>query len=568
MQVSILQFFFIAMRYTFLHSLFFVACTVTLALSQTPNAYNEIGYFTDQDHQPIDGYVDMTYQPKTKEEYSMMLGEDYTPGYYYDLNGKKIEGTIRYSYSDGFIRFKSYANGEEKSEKIKPEMCLAYVIGRDSFVVIKDFTVERELLSVPIDKPEFAEVLATIGDLTFYQHTRTGVNVSKGSNELVYTFIVQRGKGPLVSFPRGFAKFKEVATPCFRKVTLLANGLDAGTMTHKDLPAMIHILQYHTLAANHTKIYYSLSWEELRDSSEQGYQYYAEISHVNFATWNMRYFLKDGTPLYNGSFISQFPQKAKAFDFSFEEITPSEKKNGLFTFYFPDGRIRKTVEYKNNEITGDVKTYWHNGQIHYVYQKKTPSTHEYSVVADLSGKNILDAEGSGTETLYDSLQKRTVTRTYNDKQLKDSYFTDTTGTKIYQYCKNHAFLADAEERGQIKFAKRFNYPKSALSKSAYGMVIVRILADREGNTIKTNLVKGFDAEGDKAVLGYCYMKYRGKAWIPVKVDKVAVPQEILLTFVVELEPFSRYSGSYHYNSPWSTRMMMAPPGLSIPLGPR
>jgi antitoxin component YwqK of YwqJK toxin-antitoxin module len=523
------------------HFVLFVIALST-AQSQTVSPFYEIGYFTDADRQPIDGFIDITYEPKTREDYGLTLGADFTPGCYYNLQGEKVNGRIQYTFNDNFFRF-TPPSGGSKFEKITPAMCSAYVIGKDSFTVIRDFTIERELATIPFHEPEFAEVLTTIGDLTFYQHTRVG------QNKLLYTYMVKRGKeGKLVSFPKGKNKFKAVALDYFSSVPYLVTGINDETMSDNDLLNMIKYMDFANRTAKKEKIYYSASWEELSDSSAYGYLYYADSLRTQAGTCSLHYFIKDGTPLYDASYASLAPQK----------------KEGLLTFYFPDGKVRKRVIYKNNEIKGVINTYYRNGQQHYVYEKKNEATHVYSIVADQSGRNLLDATGGGVEVFYDSIQNRQITRTYRDYKLTDSYYTDNAGNKVYQSHKNHAALYNKEVLENNEFIKQITYPKIAIANNVHGMIIVRILADREGNTTKVMVVKGLDYECDKTVLGYCQSKYKGKNWYPLKVDKMLSAQEILMVFVLEITPYSRYRNNYYYNNMWSRQMMWQQQMMSMP----
>ncbi|MDB5257625.1 MAG: TonB family protein [Chitinophagaceae bacterium] len=532
------------MRSTFLYSLLLAACTATVAYSQVVNPYYEIGYFTDRDKQPIDGYLDITYLPDSRQNLSFTLGETFSPGAYYDLRGIKISGRIMYGLSDGFFRF-TPPSGAGKGEKITPKMCQSYTIGKDSFAVISDFTVERELLSIPISEAQFVEVVTTIGDMTFYQHAEPG------QGRTLYTYIVRRGaEGKLVSFSKNRNKFKEMAPKYFKDSPYLITAIASETLTENDVLNMIKYLDYESKRAKQSKIYYSCAWEEIKDTSEYGYLYYADSLSLKGDTWSMTYFIKDGTPLYKASYNSLAPLK----------------KEGIFTFYFPNGQWRKTVTYKDNEITGAIKTYRSNGQAHYVYEKKNDHKHIYSVVADESGKNLLDIEGAGTESFYDSIQKRQVTRVFKNFKLTDSYFIDASGNKVYQSCRNHAALYDmALEHSDA--IQSVSYPVSAIGNNIHGMILLRLLVDAEGNTSKVILVKGLDYECDKVVKNYIQMKYRGKPWYPLKVDKSPVMEEILIAVVLEITPYSRYANNYYNNNMWHYQMMWNQQRMMTPLAP-
>lgn len=55
----------------------------------------EIGSFIDYNKKIINGYFDLDYAPKISLEVKYLLDENFTKGYYLDLNGNKVAGWIK-----------------------------------------------------------------------------------------------------------------------------------------------------------------------------------------------------------------------------------------------------------------------------------------------------------------------------------------------------------------------------------------------------------------------------------------------------------------------------------------
>jgi antitoxin component YwqK of YwqJK toxin-antitoxin module len=499
----------------------FYGCTLSMVQSQD----YKTGYFTDSEEQAINGFIDFTYSPKKKTTMEVTLGEIYTPGHYYNLQGQKITGLLKYNQNNNFFRFTT--KDESSSEKIKPDECNGYVMGNDSFAVINNFMVERAIGGFENTEPDFAEVITTIDHLTFYEHIRIG------QNNIVHTFMVRKTGGPLVSFPQGSEKFKIIALEYFGDVPYLRRKIDEGEYDSDDMYPLIKYLEFYKRYEKKEKTFYTSSWEETEDTSR--FVYYSEIRKVAGSLWTLAYFQKDGAPLYQGSYSSLAPMN----------------KDGLFTFYYPDGSKRKIIAYRDNEVQDSILEYYPNGQLHYQYFQKK-SKQSYSKVYTASGDQQLDPSGNGTETFYDSIRNRQITRVYKSNKLDLSYYIDDKGAKVCQSGKGAGALIAV-----APMDLKLQYPSRSISQNNHGLVLARVLADEAGITTAISLVKGIDNSCDQQVLSYCQNLYKnGKAWMPVKIDKQPVKQEILVPFVFEIKGYSRYRNNYYYNNMWMQQQQM------------
>ncbi len=515
--------------------IFLALCTsCIISIQGQKNNTGAIGYFVNQDLDIIDGYLDITYTPKTKQVCKFTLGDTYSPGHYYDLNGNKITGKIRYTISNNYFRFST--DEGKTSQKIKPDECLSYVVGKDSFTVIRNFTVERQLVSVKREEPNFVEVIQAIDSLTFYQHT----TMNPMAQNPVTTYIVKEGKnGSFVSFPQNNLLFSEIAMKYFGHISYLKAKLAANEYYSANMLEMIKYLDFHNHFLSKKPILYSASWEEVSDSSKA--IYYGRIERFQNNHWTINYYLKDGSYLYQGNYSSIFPME----------------KNGTFTFYDEKGAIRKKVAYTDGSKKDSITQYFPDGKTHYVYASGKKL--KLKKLFDVNGNALLDKKGNGTETFYDSIANRLITRVYKSNKLNTAYYTTPGGQIVYQcYNRKPATLkreADSPMYGAYE-GLGIDYPLESVTQNNHGLVLVRILIDSSGKTNNISLLKGVDTLCNSQILIHCQKKFTKEVWSPLIINNKPVNQELILSYIFEIKAFSRYRNNYYYNNNWMWQQQM------------
>lgn len=85
----------------------------------------EIGCYVDYNKKIINGYHDFDYGPKTTLNVSYTAKENFAKGYYFDKDGLKINGLLKFSQGDRELKFKLNEIDSEKS--IKAEESKAHV---------------------------------------------------------------------------------------------------------------------------------------------------------------------------------------------------------------------------------------------------------------------------------------------------------------------------------------------------------------------------------------------------------------------------------------------------------
>ena len=244
----------------------------------------EVGYAFDMTHQLIDGYFDIDYEPSKSFKVSYTIGDNYTPGYYYDLNNNKISGLLKYSQFNTYFKFKPNNNSSEKT--IHPDECNGYVIGIDSFAVIQNFPVQRDLGAFQSGKMEFAEVIEEFNDITFYKHTRIGMN-----NDVITYLYKFKGTTEYIGFPKGFAKYTEASLKIFGEVNSLRGSLSSQGYSEEDILGRIKLLKYKKKFDNDEKIYFNSSWDEVDKVSESSY--YAIIKSIDSPAFHLVFYFNN-----------------------------------------------------------------------------------------------------------------------------------------------------------------------------------------------------------------------------------------------------------------------------------
>ena len=102
----------------------------------------------------------------------------YQPGYYYTKGDRKVEGEIQHIYHmrfgkgpQNYILFKG---GDKGKEKLTTSDISAFVIGKDSFAILKSFSVNN---IVTLDE-DFVRVVKT-GKINMYMHYTSRPSSSK-----------------------------------------------------------------------------------------------------------------------------------------------------------------------------------------------------------------------------------------------------------------------------------------------------------------------------------------------------------------------------------------------------
>ncbi len=496
-------------------------------LSQAQNSIEgyEIGHYIDMNMQIIDGYFDFSYEPGNCFIISYTVGADFTPGYYYDMDGKKTNGLLKYSQSNTYFKFKTSDN--EKGKTIGPDECMGYVIGADSFAVIQNFDVYRNLGAFNSKKREFAEVLDKVDSITFYKHIRTGYR------KIITTYIIKKDMdNNYLSIPKGKNNFKKTAVDIFGEFEPLKDDIQKGKYNVDDIPTMIKLLKYKKKYDAGERIYFNSSWDEADNYKE--YAYYASIESLQDSIFLIKYYFNNDIPICEGNYTSFYPHI----------------KQGTFVFYYPNGIVRKKIYYHHNNPRL-INTYFKNGSIHWSYAN-TGETLFFEKVNDSKGNNILNDSGNGIELFFDSITNRQINYEYINHRLINVHYVDSNSEKVYQLCEKNAKLKSFESL-QAKIKEEVDYPINAIKEYNHGYILLKCIIETTGLISDLKLIKGIDFDCDISIMDLLPLLKTDKHWKPGKITGENVKQEIVLPVDFSIKGFSRYRDHYVY---WMRKFML------------
>lgn len=170
---------------------------------------------------------------------SLQSFAQYKTGYYYQKDGTKVEGLLRLEYGDH--GFKSKENGdcyisfkttrEDKREKFTAADICCFVIEKDSFAVIKNFT-----LNFMVDYPrDFAQVLQD-GKIKLYLYYSVVSHSMTAPSKTVKEWVIEKN-GVVEKLTR--KKFKELMPVLLEDYPELKAMVTSKAMGFKQTPDII-----------------------------------------------------------------------------------------------------------------------------------------------------------------------------------------------------------------------------------------------------------------------------------------------------------------------------------------
>lgn len=482
----------------------------------------EIGHFVDLNKQLINGYSDFDYEPEKSLNVSYVIGDNFTDGYYINKEGVRIKGLLKYEIKDRNLKFKLKKEDDEKS--IKADECNGYVIGVDSFSVLKNVYIFRTFGDSPSENGEFAEYMGKVGDMTFYKFLGLSANGS-----YVKYIVKTTDTSECLTFPSSTGKFKKMASEIFGSDPILKADIEKGKYKMENIPSLIKIFKYRKLFEGNTNILYNASWDETNNPKES--IYYAKIESVKDSVFHLSYFLNNDVKIYEGDFTSFYPHK----------------KKGVFIFYYPNGSIRKKVNYVNNKPKHESE-YFLNGNIRRMSKQLFSENRRiYEFVHNEKGEDVLDKQGNGKEIIIDPFEGREITYEYVNHFLENIYYLDKNSQMVYQFCDKNARLTDFKDL-QNALKNNFKYPPESIDNYNHGYALVKCIVEPTGLVSEVKLIKGVDTVCDVAIIDFLSCLKTQPFWKSGKVDGINVRQEIIVPIDFSINGFSVYKG--HYNNFW------------------
>jgi len=322
------------------------------------------------------------------------------------------------------------------------------------------------------------------------------------------------------SFPEGNKKFEKTAIELFSNFNSLIDQIKSRKYTYYDLPSIIKLYKYKLYYDQKKRINFNSYWDEIDDSLSA--EYYSEIISIEDSLFRMKYYSRNGTPLFEGNYTSFYPHK----------------KTGLFIWFYENGEVRKTIHYKNNK-TLNIQIFHKYRQLHYDLSLRNENF-IYNQIYDSTG-NKINSSNFGSEIYFDSVYMRKVYLLYNNNLLKNAYYLDTLNRKIF-------LIADVNSTPQGIKIKPEAYPVKSLINFEHGTVLVKCIINPSGFLSDCKIVKGLSKEIDELVLETFNKARTEKLFSQAKNKEKNVFQEIVIPVNFNLEGFSNYRTNYYYNN--------------------
>ena len=527
----------------------FTILLITGLLSHLLIAQIPVGYKFDLDGRPIEGIVDpLTYDPASNLLYIHNL-ESFEKGYYYSMDGEKIEGFIK--FENRKIWFKEKKDGNDI--KIKPDEVQSFVIGADSFFVSSDFRFnDRQMNS-----PEYMQFVTAFDTNTFaiYYH----FNKMSGMPDFEkYAMFKSDSDKSWTSLPlkryelrKLFSGYLDESFIYYLYSVLYPSKYYSVKIDFDAVISLIKTAEYQYNYIHGKPIYFDKYWEETRDKEKATYQ--ALITSKTDSTWTMAYF-KDSVKLSEVDYRCFYPNK----------------KYGFARFYFPNGQIRQECQYASNHLE-QVKTYDINGVLKRSYRcdsvisNTSKGTAElkitYSTVIDSLGVNLIDSLNDFEVTINDTISKQKYIQHFVNKELIQS-FTVINGQKVYQITDPNYSIKTKSLQGTFRSFKQGKDFDLAVADNAQGTILVALVVDPTGAVVDFKILNELHPQLNMMVANFYnfhlgpYAQHRFK-FKPYKIDKEKISFEVVIPFEFGINRFYRKpTNYYYYDMFWNQQFMM------------
>ena len=530
-----------------------------LSLSAISIAQDEKGFeksllYVDEIGRISDSYYDYDVAPTNPVLKGFDIRSNFVPGSYYTLQGEKVTGYIEYNYNGYKFAYKKSLD-EKKYQVIRADVLKSFAIGRDSFVMVDDFRIERKLTSRMMRNPEFTLYLGQVKEYHFYEHDQDGDK----------TLLFRKGESKEIQMvPRKPEKQKVALEPVVQDMKWLKSVLGTEGFKTKDRLHLVKQMQFAECLKNNESVYYDDYRNEL--SNVSGHAFRTDILKQEGEFWHLAWLNSNGDTLVTGRFSSLVPLK----------------KEGIGKWFYPNGEVRKMASHVDGRQMGFERRFFENGQVQYdmavvpekqmsqyvTWLKKNayfkgdysnepqfdqyldevkeddPLTVTYLNVYDKEGKSLLDKAGNGKETVYDEVMKRTINRTYKSNKLISSYYKDGKGRLVYQYASTPAVFGKNKKFKEVTYTK-FKYPIQSVAQGHQGLNLVRLELNDKGDVTNVDMVKTVDTDISQALEQH-FKEWKKKLDMKAaKNRKKKVASEIVVPVLFTLDGFNDSKNQWH-----------------------
>lgn len=466
-------------------------------------------------------------------------------GKYYDVEGNPHDALIR--FDNNKIRYRSSKFEEYKTMGVKNISGLT--IGPDSFLIAKNFYVEKKGGRKLQKNPAFMHLVGQVNDITFAKYYDK-LALERGLRVEYYreTYHVKaRQNNSWTSFPRDENLFKGTALAYFGDIPFLKAKIESGEYQHDDLMDMIKLAEYYYLFEKGDSILFDQYWHETKNRNEAVYK--GVIKNMSSSILSYEF----------------FENSKKIYSADYKSISPFIIHGYLEAFY-PNGNKRILVSY-DKDTPKEVQSFYKNGQQHYSYEwvyknrntlsgETIPTTYrdreiKYKSVKTNSGVELLDRRGNGQESFYDSIRNIVIHRKYVESKLTESFY-HLAGRKIYQPTEiikktnMNLFLrwfSEFEKLGSID---------QAIYDDVDGRILVALIMNEEGVVVDYEIKNSLHDVLNQLLSAFLNKYFREEATIefklkPYRHDGEPVFSEVIIPFSFRFRRFVLLENESNYN---------------------
>ena len=205
----------------------------------------------------------------------------------------------------------------------------------------------------------------------------------------------------------------------------------------------------------------------------------------------------------------------------YKSINP-DFKTGPFIYYFSDGSKHLMCNYIKNQLEGDYKEWYKNGQIksekYYKHNLLNGAEKSWSKEGNLI-KKVEYKEGKKNGyfyTFYDNGQPVRKDLYKNDKLIRGKCFTqEGKDTAYFSYFVMPKFQGEGLSAFKNFILEQLQYPDSAMTNMEEGRVFVNFTINKLGQVVKAHIVKAdkdyFNEEALRVIKS-------SPKWLPGKKD--------------------------------------------------
>ena len=173
---------------------------------------------------------------------------EFKSGWYYDRSGAKISGFLNTSEIFSHLKYKPSLD-ESEFVKIKLSKFNAFVIGSDSFTVVRNFKVESEWNTSTVTASGVGKVLE-IGNIILYEVYYKGgdraanLTVGSGSDQMAgaqYVYVIKlKGTDKAIGVEKGIDDFVLQMIPYFKMNSELYERIKKKEFSYIKVQQLVH----------------------------------------------------------------------------------------------------------------------------------------------------------------------------------------------------------------------------------------------------------------------------------------------------------------------------------------